>query len=211
MPIRCSFTIESASTECTPLVSCVRSTPLRWSISSSRGGSMSTFRVRNFCRMLAYITSCTPLRRSAARIAWMRRNSTNPPSAPPGASDLVLDSPSSAVTSTEPCLCSSASSSSDMRSSVASTAAVNRCDSLSSTCASIWPCALPGSIGAPANVGGAGNASSDASPPAARATQREARKRRARAARPENTRRGARPGLEGGVDAAKDARAGTRR
>jgi hypothetical protein len=83
--------------------------------------------------MFAYITSCTPFRRSDARIAWMRRNSTKPPSAPLGAfaaADADLDvtavSSSSAVTSTEPCLCSSASSSSDMRSSVASTAAVNR-------------------------------------------------------------------------------------
>ena len=87
---------------------------------------MSTFKPRNFCRMFAYITSCTPFRRSDARIAWMRRNSTKPPSAPLGAFVFVFVSSSSAVTSTEPCLCSSASSSSDMRSSVASTAAVNR-------------------------------------------------------------------------------------
>ena len=39
---------------------------------------MSTPMLRNFWRMLAYMTSCTPFLRSSARICWMRRKRTRP-------------------------------------------------------------------------------------------------------------------------------------
>ena len=140
--MRCSLTISSASTECTPEVSLVRSTPLSNTSSSSSGGSMSTPMLRNFWRILAYMTSCTPLLRSSARICSMRRKSTIPPL-----------SFSSWLTSMLPSDCSCWSSSSIMRSRVASTAASKSCGSASRTCASIWPCPEPGDMGAPWKVG----------------------------------------------------------
>ena len=76
---------------------------------------------------------------------------------------------------------SSASSSSDMRSSVESTAAVKRWDSLVRTCASICPEGDSGCIGAPWNVGPAGSASPESPAEAnARVVPREARAARPR-------------------------------
>ena len=144
MPMRCSLTISNASTEWTPEVSLVRSTPRSRTSSSSSGGSMSTPMVRNFWRMLAYITSWTPLLRSSAFICSMRLKSTM---APLSFSSWLW------LTSMEPSAASAWSSSSIMRSSVASTAASKSCGSASRTCASICPWPEPGDMGAPWNVG----------------------------------------------------------
>ena len=159
--------------------------------------------------MFAYITSCTPFRRSDARIAWMRRNST----AAVGAVRRVrlrlrLVFVRGDVHRALPLL---------VRVEFLGHAVQRRLDRGREQVRLVvqhvrqhLAVRAPG-IHRRARERGGGERSSAASPAAARATEREARRRRAKVARPEDTRRGASPGLEGGVDAAKDARAATRR
>mmetsp|Transcript_2055 Transcript_2055/g.4768 ORF Transcript_2055/g.4768 Transcript_2055/m.4768 type:complete len:228 (+) Transcript_2055:860-1543(+) len=180
MPRRWSLTIASASTECTPLVSWVRSTLRRMITSSSRGGSISTPTVRNFCRMLAYMTSWMALRRSSARISFRRWNNTRPPSSEEEEtatflfrSPLAAPAPGLSPTSMDPPP-SSLSRSSEIRSSVASTAEANKWGSEESTCASSCPEGDRGESPPGAPTKGGASSSSSSSPRAAGSFHSEA-------------------------------------